>query len=97
MVGAPNDCPFGISADGPNLTDKASSFVKTTTAWVKSGMKVTPDDKLSDRLAICKTCELWDNNGFAGTGSCKQCGCSTQAKLRMATAKCPIDKWGPII
>jgi hypothetical protein len=28
-----------------------------------------------------------------GTGRCSKCGCSTWAKLRMASEKCPIDKW----
>jgi hypothetical protein len=79
--------------------DKASqakSLVGDSYRWVASGANVVSLDQLEARKAICKECPEWNPAGFAGTGSCKKCGCSTQAKLRMTTSKCPIDKWGQV-
>lgn len=55
--------------------------------WVAKGMAITPPEELKTRQEACNSCEHF-------TGSrCKLCGCFTQAKLRMATEKCPIGKW----
>jgi hypothetical protein len=85
-----------ISRNRPSLMDKAKSFTSSTSDWAKSGFKVVDQAMLEDRLSVCKKCEFWDRDAFAGTGKCQKCGCSTQAKLRMATSKCPIDKWMPV-
>lgn len=61
--------------------------------WVQAGIPVVKQETFDSRIATCKGCEFWDQNGFNGTGGCKKCGCSTQAKLRLGTSKCPIDKW----
>jgi hypothetical protein len=82
----------------PNQTllEKAGSLASNLGVWAKAGFQVVDASQLQSRIDICRGCEFWDQSGFAGTGKCKKCGCSTQAKLRMATSKCPIDKWGPI-
>jgi len=79
-----------------SLAQKASSLVSSATMWAGKGFQTATPDQLASRLAICKGCEFWNKSGFGGTGSCIKCGCSTQAKLRMATSKCPIDKWGAV-
>lgn len=61
--------------------------------FAKSGFPPTDIEALNVREAICKSCDLWDPSAFGGTGRCNKCGCSTWAKLRMATEKCPLDKW----
>jgi hypothetical protein len=80
----------------PSLLEKAGSLASNLGVWAKAGFQVVGASQLQSRLDICKGCEFWDQSGFAGTGKCKKCGCSTQAKLRMATSKCPIDKWGQV-
>jgi len=40
------------------------------------------------RINICTTCELFENN------RCKKCGCYLAAKRKIATESCPIGKWG---
>jgi hypothetical protein len=75
------------------LLDKILSLTKATANWVKEGAPITDEETLKVRLETCKGCEFWDESGFDKTGRCKKCGCSTQAKLRMATEKCPIGKW----
>jgi hypothetical protein len=61
--------------------------------WVKGGFQTTSDAALNKRLEICQGCDFWDAQGFSHTGRCKKCGCSTWAKLRLATERCPIGKW----
>ena len=92
LVNAPDICPFGITATISTI-DKAISLSKSTAEWAINGFKKTPIEDFKKRLSICLSCEFWNKSGFAGTGSCEKCGCSTQAKLRMATSKCPIGKW----
>jgi len=77
----------------PSLLEKAKSLAQATGSWAKGGFKLADESTLAGRMAICKACEFWDHSGFAGTGRCQKCGCSTQAKLRMATSKCPEGKW----
>jgi len=77
----------------PNLTEQAKSLLKAGINWAQKGFILVSEEQLKERLAMCGSCELWDPEGFKGTGRCKKCGCSTQAKLRMATEKCPIGKW----
>jgi hypothetical protein len=82
--------------DDLTLGDKARSLAASMGEWAMSGFRNATPEQLEYRMKICKGCEFWDQSGFAGTGSCKQCGCSTQAKLRMSTSRCPIDKWMPV-
>lgn len=77
----------------PSLSEQAKTLAGAGTNWVKSGFKTVDQETFDGRLDICKGCEFWDAAGMLGTGRCTKCGCSTQAKLRMATEKCPIDKW----
>jgi hypothetical protein len=77
----------------PTNLQMMGSAIKAAADWTKSGFPIPDPETLNARLEICKGCEFWDESGFAKTGRCKKCGCSTQAKLRMATEKCPIGKW----
>lgn len=69
------------------------SFGASMHKWASGGMQKTDDATLQKRIEVCSGCDLWDRSGFNGTGRCTKCGCSTWAKLRMDTEKCPIDKW----
>lgn len=66
---------------------------KAVVKFGKSGCRRVDQETLDARRAICRSCEHWDAGSFGGTGKCKKCGCSTWAKLRMATERCPIGKW----
>lgn len=85
-----------IKNENLSLADKIKSLSLSVSEWGLSGMKIVDNDKFLERLSVCKSCEFWNQHGFAETGSCKKCGCSTKVKLKMATSKCPIDKWGQI-
>lgn len=70
-----------------------ASFVKSATSFVRHGAPTTPPDILAQREATCRACPEWDASALKATGRCRKCGCSTWAKLRMATEKCPLGKW----
>jgi len=64
--------------------------------WASAGFRATPQETLAAREEICRACPEWDAAALNGTGRCRQCGCSTWAKLRMATESCPLAKWSAI-
>lgn len=99
MARGENNAEFAASYKPPTLPEMARSLAGSVAGWAKSGFQVTDEVMLASRLEICRGCEFWDASGFAGTGRCQKCGCSTQAKLRMATASCPLNppKWGPAV
>jgi len=80
------------------LSEMAKSLGKSVIDWASKGFKIVTDDQFNQRVEICKSCTFWNPKGFNGGGSCTQCGCSTQAKLRMATASCPLNPplWGQV-
>lgn len=61
--------------------------------FIRHGAPTTPPDILAAREATCRACPEWDAAALNGTGRCRKCGCSTWAKLRMATESCPLGKW----
>lgn len=73
-----------------------ASAMMSAAKWVVKGMRHTSEEELTRRIETCRSCEFWNPQGFNHTGRCMKCGCSTWAKLRMATEKCPIGKWGPV-
>lgn len=77
----------------PSLATQAKSLLKAGFNWAQNGFELVDEAQLDKRLFICSGCDLWDSAGFGGTGRCSECGCSTQAKLRLASEKCPIGKW----
>lgn len=77
----------------PPLINQIKSFGRSMTKWAVSGFQKTSNKVYNQRLEICKGCEFWDKEAFMHTGRCLKCGCSTKAKLRLKTEKCPIGKW----
>lgn len=61
--------------------------------FARAGFATTPPEALASRETTCRACPEWDAQALGGTGRCKICKCSTWAKLRMATEKCPLGKW----
>lgn len=80
----------------PSLFQMAKNVTKSAANFVKGGMKLVSEEQLQKRLEICRSCEKFDATALNGTGRCVLCGCSTALKLKMATEKCPIDKWSSI-
>ena len=64
-----------------------------TGRFARSGFQTAPPEILAEREATCRACPEWDASALNATGRCRKCGCSTWAKLRMATERCPLGKW----
>jgi hypothetical protein len=70
----------------------AQRFTESMKTWAKQGFNVSKE-AYEKRIAICKTCEFWDDSALAGYGKCLKCGCG-RGKHWLPHEKCPIDKWG---
>ena len=68
-------------------------FAQASSRFARAGFATTPPEALASREATCRACPEWDAQALNATGRCRKCGCSTWAKLRMATERCPIGKW----
>lgn len=77
----------------PTTKDMVASASKAVANWAKSGMQIAEPVHVQERKTICAGCEFWDSEALKGTGRCKKCGCSTWAKIRLATESCPIGMW----
>ncbi len=62
--------------------------------WSSAGWPSRSDEEVEAILAICKTCENYNNAG------CNLCGCRVNRKraalfnkARMATERCPVGLW----
>jgi hypothetical protein len=69
------------------------AITEATHRFARSGFATTPPEALAERQATCRACAEWDAQALNSTGRCHKCGCSTWAKLRMATERCPLGKW----
>ena len=83
----------GATSGPPSFSNMLSSFYTSAKHFLKNGAPVTPPEALATREATCRACAEWDAAALNSTGRCRKCGCSTWAKLRMATEKCPLGKW----
>ena len=82
-----------VKANPPSLPQQAASLGKSLLNWTTSGFAPTPPEILAAREATCRACPEWDAAALNNTGRCRKCGCSTWAKLRMASESCPLGKW----
>ena len=73
--------------------NKTRSALLAGTKFARAGFATTPPEALATREATCRVCPEWDAAALNATGRCRKCGCSTWAKLRMATERCPLGKW----
>jgi hypothetical protein len=70
---------------------------KTSSAANDNPENLCSEKQVQDRLAICKSCEHYQDD------SCSLCGCvivreiNYMNKLAHKDQKCPIDKWGTIL
>ena len=82
-----------VNTYSPSIPQMLKTAGLAAVNFARSGFVATDAETLATREATCKSCNLWDAAAINGTGRCKKCGCSTWAKLRMASEKCPIGKW----
>jgi hypothetical protein len=78
---------FPSAATLAHHAELLARFGLSAANFAASGFSPTPPEALATREAKCRECPEWD------AGRCRKCGCSTWAKLRMATERCPLGKW----
>ncbi|WP_309386088.1 hypothetical protein [Cerasicoccus frondis] len=78
----------------PTILEMTSNFAGAMLRFAKSGFKTVDEPTAHSRLAVCRSCEFWDEKARKGLGKCKhsKCGC-TIIKHYLATEKCPLNKW----
>jgi hypothetical protein len=83
----------------PSITSKIKQLTKEAIVWSKNDFGLVTEEQYEDRVKHCKACEHWDPSGFANTGACNVCGCSTVVKLKLTTTECPlpVPKWEAIV
>ena len=89
---------FGVKETACRIarhSENLARFGHAAHRFASSGFTTTPPEALATREATCKACPEWDAQALNKTGRCRKCGCSTWAKLRMATERCPLGKWEP--
>ena len=87
---------FPSAATLANHAELLAQFGFSVANFARAGFATTPPEALATREATCRACPEWDAAALNATGRCRKCGCSTWAKLRMATERCPIGKWEAI-
>ena len=71
------------------MKNAAKAGAKLVAQAATGGPVFVPPEVKAARVAACQACPKWDSTGAAGTGRCTVCGCSTAAKLALATEQCP--------
>lgn len=77
-------------------------FAKEIAKWTLAGFPRVNDAILKERLEICDKCTEVKRMRAFGVMFCGKCGCAVggggkrTVKLHLATAQCPINKWGPV-
>jgi hypothetical protein len=84
---------FANEKEARDFLAKCKSLSSSVVNYSKSGFKSSTQEEILKRKSICERCEDWNSSAWNGTGKCKLCGCSTWAKIRIATERCPIGKW----
>lgn len=76
-----------------SLSRKARNLSKSMATWAGSGFKKVQQHVYEKRLAICRGCQFWQENGNLGMGKCLKCGCG-KGKHWLPHEQCPIGLWG---
>jgi hypothetical protein len=77
----------------PSLQQQGKNLAKFTFELIKeslrSGALLVSEEVKQQRLAICKTCNWYDES----QDRCRECGCFMDQKASFSLDSCPIDKW----
>lgn len=74
----------------PGLLERAASFVGAIADYAFAGFPAMPEGESERRLSICRACPEFKPE----TSQCGVCTCYMNIKAHMATAACPLNKWG---
>lgn len=75
----------GDDDQSPSIGDLVRGAVGVAKASL--GVQAAPDETVRSRWAACLACDAHD------CGRCRECGCFTGAKIRVAGESCPRGVW----
>ena len=77
----------------PNFGQKIINLTKSLATWASAGCPIVDEKECSRRINICTLCDKCQLDEDKFPVKCKQCGCSLNFKVALATSKCPLNKW----
>ncbi len=86
----------------PSVKEMAFNLVGAAkdvfTQALTRGTVMASEEITKERWDICFNCEhfLKEPENSVLPYRCKLCGCGMKIKTRIASAKCPANKWGPV-
>lgn len=86
---------LGKTKQSATFAGRFKGFSGAVVDWVRDGGRLVADAVWQKRIEFCGACEHWESQKWGGAGRCVICGCSG-AKQRLASAECPIGKWGRV-
>lgn len=78
------------NTEPPGLIERGLSFVGAIADYAFAGFPAMPEGESERRLSICRACPEFKPE----TSQCGVCTCYMNIKAHMATAACPLNKWG---
>jgi len=78
----------GDGDQSPSVSDLVRGAVGVAKAAL--GVQAACDETVRSRWAACLECDAHD------CGRCRECGCFTGAKIRVAGESCPRGKWAAV-
>jgi len=75
----------------PSPARLAANLSRALWDWAVSGFSMASEEEAARRISICESCEYFD----AGPRRCKHlgCGCYLDAKVKLKTEHCPVNRW----
>ena len=86
----------------PSLKEMVYSLSETIIDSLKTAaankVVILNEEQARARLDICLNCEFFvvQPEGSVIPARCSKCGCGMKVKSRLATAVCPVGKWGKV-
>ncbi len=71
------------------LARRFGKSVMAEAVAIASGQSGVTDDEVSERMAACRSCEMYDDQ----QNRCNACGCFLNAKAFFRSAECDLGKW----
>ena len=76
--------------------EHALKYAVALTRWIAAGRPIRTDEEVEEIVAICEDCDKYKTD----EKRCRVCGCGVSTgglaifnKARLATERCPKDKW----
>jgi hypothetical protein len=87
-------CPNGMRSGTRTMAEMAMTAAgaigRAASAALQGQQVLTSRPEILRRWGICMSCAAWY---IPDQKRCKQCGCYLDAKIMLATEKCPVDHW----